>query len=963
MTNQKWVIDPHDYFIPNSHPRKTRLWENKLEPLNKRGLVVVFNDVEYLSTEGFLCIVMQDKQLSALIPYAISMYDQEQVSKGIPKIVVNPLGNLQSNHDPYLTRRHDPVRNRTTRIQRSMKHSPTKNKEQGHNPTHSENSNAEISIGESRHRRTIHTRPLDSPGYISASISFLNRKVLSSILEIYNVFPEDDTIQRPESLYDAMVLCMKTFMKARFYGFTFRDMNSAELNMKDILDKIMEFKELQGPVVRGKQTMMNKLEKVLTGDSQRAAELFILSDMSVTKWRLLRSCLSHKYTPISNCTLPTTIDEIPLPALWPSYYKVQEGMKDIDKFIPRYQRLTNLPNNGQLGYRFTRDDFSLALHTILSSKQKLHFECHDFTLPLASYNQHLTQAGNMLTNSVTISGDSVTLMDTKQLKLLFCGDGYRDMQFASEDFRKSKIACFGILENFVEGSALQLFANAWLLLFDEGNEEDTTVRAYCQEIFSIFEDFSRNGFLYRDPVSGSFSLFTFEVSFVADYKFLCLLLGLHLKDCWRCHGAIDSWFEPAPSRTLAELIENYNTDRNMQKYLPISEFFPLEAYHCDPVHFSSATGRALMADITTSAIQHDNAVVNKTVKQHPVYLFFRHPDRTEPTEREYTEFLQLFTKTPAQTDRLKEACRVKWQAIHDDDGFSKNQSPSLMAIQQLFSTLRCGISLVGLENSGKKMKNVLGWHTAIILALMPEIAVVIGMSDDSRQRYNAMRKFLKIIHKRTLKEKHRKDVRELYLRAFKGYEFMKKKTYVKLGWHFVDEIEKGATPGRKTCQRNERGNCEMKRMRMNHSNNRIPVNVVADTGNDDDIEDSILPHDVLYSIGIDVHKNGPSGEDYIYQTLRNYNRKQWVYSNYGIRNTVNQSDRLKSVLNRMKVGNYRQFGQHEDRLNEKDVMKLSVIQSDSVIIRTKGDKPQHIIDLKMCNSIESFSKFRPQWSI
>ncbi len=122
------------------------------------------------------------------------MYDQEQESKGIPKIVANSLGNLQSNRDPYLTRRYDPVRNRTTRIQRSKKYSLTKNKEQGHNPTHSENSNA-ISIGESRHKRTIHTRPLNSPGeYISANISSLNKKILTSILEIYHVFPEDDTI-------------------------------------------------------------------------------------------------------------------------------------------------------------------------------------------------------------------------------------------------------------------------------------------------------------------------------------------------------------------------------------------------------------------------------------------------------------------------------------------------------------------------------------------------------------------------------------------------------------------------------------------------------------------------------------------------------------------------------------------------------------------------------------------------
>jgi len=57
------------------------------------------------------------------------------------------------------------------------------------------------------------------------------------------------------------------------------------------------------------------------------------------------------------------------------------------------------------------------------------------------------------------------------------------------------------------------------------------------------------------------------------------ILVLDMKDCWISHWTIDSWFEPAPARTLAELIENYE-----QKNLPISEFFPHNAFHCDLVH-------------------------------------------------------------------------------------------------------------------------------------------------------------------------------------------------------------------------------------------------------------------------------------------------------------------------------------------------------------------------------------------
>lgn len=285
------------------------------------------------------------------------------------------------------------------------------------------------------------------------------------------------------------------------------------------------------------------------------------------------------------------------------------------------------------------------------------------------------------------------------------------MPFASDEFKKSKIACFGILENFVEGEALQLFSNAWLLAFGEGVEDDSTVRRYCEDLFKIFEDFLNRGYLFEDSVTGTYTLFKFEISFVSDYKFMCLLLGLQMKMCWRCNGDMHSWWEHAPSRTLQQMIADFTEKKSHQKQLPLSILFVLDWFHSDPVHFSSAVGRELVSDITSMAITYDNEKYQAKVFSHSVHRYFSKQTETVPTTEDYKNFLELFSRTEhiLGEKKLVDHCLKKWSLFVQYGAYSLECSPTIYAIQQLFNRTRSGINIFGREITGKPNKiNVMG---------------------------------------------------------------------------------------------------------------------------------------------------------------------------------------------------------------------------------------------------------------
>lgn len=1007
ISNKKWLMDPHEYFMPKE-TRKTRGWEGKIQQLSKRDMIVVFDDVEFISSEGFIFLVTQDQGLIHLLPYAISIYVQERYISLNDK--VNSIGYLQKNQDPYVTRSMDPIRNISKRSHRSQKHNPRKH------ATHSQATSPQknptsTSMESQNHKRTILKKANEPSGTTSSTLSELNRKVVHAILDIYNVFPQQEGIEEPESIHDALVLCLTTLLKARFHRFVIKD-KRVDIYMKDVLKDVLEDKDLRTYILHFENAKLAQdLERILTKNPEFAAELFLISDMSVEKWRMLRSFLVHKYSPLSKCPLPSTVNDIPLPALWPSYNRVEEGMKCIDSKLPQYKKIEDLPNPGQIGYTFRREDFSIALSRILKSDQKLHFEKKDLTISLDDYSDHLKEleSKEALGSQVTRNNvDSVTFKDVPVLKFLFCGDGYRDMPFASEEFKKKKIACFGVLENFVDGRALQLFSNAWLLAFGEGIEDDVTVRKYCEDLFRTFEDFVNKGFLFKDAENGSYTLYKFEISFVFDYKFLCLLLGIHTKICWRCNGELESWWEHAPSRTLQQMISDFKDNKPYQKQLPLSVIFALESFLSDPVHFSSAVGRGLISDITAKAIKYDNETRKAKVLSHLVHRYFSKDTESIPVNDDYVDFLKLFMHTvpPLGTEKLIDNCYKKWSLFVKYGAFSLDSSPTIVAIQQIFKRTKSGINIFGQEITEKPNKaNVMGWHTAIILHLMPEIGKLIGLSSHDLVRYNAMRKFIKIIHKRKLDHKYVQRARVLYLTAFKDYEFTKKKTYVMLGWHFVHDIEKGEIPGRRTCQRGERGNSEMKRTRVNHSNNLSTLdiqphicnettsNTISEVERSEKVDETLLeehevetanvsPWDVLHELDF---KSSQDKEqvviDYIYQTIRAYNRKQWVYSKYCIGSKlVSQSDRLKNILKKIREGNYAKFDKRlaeiyrqtpmtceapsQDRTGPVTIkfQKTASASSSSAKLTKKKttSKNQNVIliDLKSCKNIEELTQYR-----
>ena len=71
--------------------------------------------------------------------------------------------------------------------------------------------------------------------------------------------------------------------------------------------------------------------------------------------------------------------------------------------------------------------------------------------------------------------------------------------------------------------------------------------------------------------------------------------------------------------------------------------------------------------------------------------------------------------------------------------YSISCSPTVHEIQQIFTRTRSGINIFGRENSGRPNKsNVMGWHTAVILALMPEIGMKLGLSSAELLRYTKL---------------------------------------------------------------------------------------------------------------------------------------------------------------------------------------------------------------------------------
>lgn len=358
--------------------RKSRGWEAKIKRLSDRGMIIVYNDVEYLSSEGFLYLVTQDESLFHLLPYAVCIYTQEGNCK---KCHMTPLCYMQTNQDPYITRSKDPIRNVKMRSERSEKHNPRAVSLTTQKTTKAKMSAEEpVSSVHSGHTRTIHKRPFESSGSTSANLSFLNRKVLQA---------------------------MSTFLKARFIGFSLGE-KKVDINMKDVTKDVMEHKDLNVGIVKdGNIKLAQSLERLLTKNSEFAAELFLLSDMSVEKWRLLRSFLVHKYSPFSKCPLPKTVEDTPLPSLWPSYNRVLDGLKSIDLQLPQYDVIKDLPNPGQIGYRFRRKDFCIALSRLLHSNQKLYFEKKDLTMSLQDYQKHLQETKEPLAPVPIINGDLV----------------------------------------------------------------------------------------------------------------------------------------------------------------------------------------------------------------------------------------------------------------------------------------------------------------------------------------------------------------------------------------------------------------------------------------------------------------------------------------------------------------------------------------------------------------------------
>lgn len=242
----------------------------------------------------------------------------------------------------------------------------------------------------------------------------------------------------------------------------------------------------------------------------------------------------------------------------------------------------------------------------------------------------------------------ITIKSVDILRLLFRGEGYRDMPFVSEEFRKSKIACFGVLENFIDGEALQLFENAFLLTFGEGIEDDTTVRKNCEGLFQIFEDFTQKGYLFQNMETGTFVLFKFEIPFVSDYTFL---------------------------------IKDFETKQSHQKQLSLSKYFDIESFFSNHVLFTTSVGRGLVSDITTKAIAYDNDRYSERVTSHKVYKYFLIEPEEDPTESEYNDFLKLFdTVYATKLPTIESHCYQKWILFKECGSYSIQSSPTMYAI-------------------------------------------------------------------------------------------------------------------------------------------------------------------------------------------------------------------------------------------------------------------------------------------
>lgn len=99
------------------------------------------------------------------------------------------------------------------------------------------------------------------------------------------------------------------------------------------------------------------------------------------------------------------------------------------------------------------------------------------------------------------------------------------------------------------------------------------------------------------------------------------------------------------------------------------------------------------------------------------------------------------------------------------------------------------------------------------------------------------------------------------------------------------------------CQRGERGNSEMKKMRSSHSNNSTfkgerqqepivsnlentntkPIGTISQLEETMELKDMDHPCDILQELNSKLSESKEdNGIDYIYQTIRSYNRKQYV---------------------------------------------------------------------------------------
>jgi hypothetical protein len=95
--------------------------------------------------------------------------------------------------------------------------------------------------------------------------------------------------------------------------------------------------------------------------------------------------------------------------------------------------------------------------------------------------------------------------------------------------------------------------------------------------------------------------------------------------------------------------------------------------------------------------------------------------------------------------------------------------------------------------------NVHGYSLMLLIEAMPEFAKDLG--EEYVEHYACLKMVDHIIHKPKLSEWDIKNFLLMYRRAFDAVYTMHSRTYLHVGYHFVDLIEKGIAVGNFNCQR------------------------------------------------------------------------------------------------------------------------------------------------------------------